>query len=260
MALMRACYCPGCSGGVPGRFSLVAERTWFEHRRLRSGRPPRRRRAAAAAAAPGAAAAAAPTAAATTAPAAGTDTGPAAAAAAATTAAAATAHAEVHESSAPAIEPHASRPNGVCIPAQVFENHIDNFVAYKFIVQHFLSREATEDYLQQRLSAVACQTHHLLNATVDSSVDPYTKKVDCWRAGCVAYTAHRKSMNACDKCKATRYSCDGRPRMQATYCPLLPWLRMMLGDTYIGPGMVKAMKNARQDAQAGRPKNLRYWF
>jgi len=95
---------------------------------------------------------------------------------------------------------------------------------------------------------------------VDSSVYLYTKKVDCCRAGCVAFTAHRQSLKACDKCEAPRYSADGKPIKQATYWPLLPWLRMMLADQYIGPGMVKAMKNARQAAQASPSKELRDWF
>ena len=44
---LRACDCPLCSGGGPGGTSWVPRRTWFTHRRLRSGRPPRPRSAAA---------------------------------------------------------------------------------------------------------------------------------------------------------------------------------------------------------------------
>jgi len=79
--------------------------------------------------------------------------------------------------------PQSSRPNGECIPAQVFQDNIDDFVAYNFIVQHCLSREATDDYLHQRRSAATCRTPHELNSMVESSVDLVTKKVDCCSAG-----------------------------------------------------------------------------
>lgn len=45
MADLRACFCPQGSGGVPGDFSQVSRATWYEHRRLKSGRPSRRARA-----------------------------------------------------------------------------------------------------------------------------------------------------------------------------------------------------------------------
>jgi len=48
--------------------------------------------------------------------------------------------------------------------------------------------------------------------------------------------------------------------MQATYWPLVPWLKMMLADPDIGSGMVQAMKEAREAAAAGSPENLRDWF
>jgi len=117
-----------------------------------------------------------------------------------------------------------SRPNGVCIPEQVFQDNIDDFVAYNFIVQHCLSREATDDYLRQRRSAATCRTPHELNSTVESSVDLVTKKVDCCSAGCVAFTANRVALAACDNCSAPRYRSDGKPHKQVTYWPLLPWL------------------------------------
>lgn len=161
-------------------------------------------------------------------------------------------------SSAP--ELHSVRPNGVCIPSQVFEENIDDFVAYTFVVQHCRSREGTEDYLLQRRFAGTCRTPHALNSMVKSSVDLRTRMVDCCRNGCVAFTADRDAFTACDVCKTARYRASGQPAKQATYWPLLPWLKMMLADAHIGPSMVNAMKEAREAAAAGPPTDLRDWF
>jgi len=65
------------------------------------------------------------------------------------------------------------RPNGVCIPASVFKDNVDDFVTYNIIVQHFLSQEATDDYLRQRRAAGTCRTSHLLNNMV-VEVSSYT--------------------------------------------------------------------------------------
>ena len=127
-------------------------------------------------------------------------------------------------------------------------------------IQHCLSREAIDDYLRQRRSSGSCRTPHTLNSMVKSSVDIFTKKVDCCHAGCVAFSAHRKDLHACDVCHAPRYCVDGKSRMQATYWPLLPWIRMMLADPDIGAGMVKTMEQAREAAAGGPPKDLRDFF
>jgi len=167
---------------------------------------------------------------------------------------------EAQSAPAPDSQPHKLRPNGVCIPASVFEDNVDDFVAYNFIVQHCLSREATDDYLRQRRAAGTCGKSHLLNNMVAASVDLYHRKVDCCSAGCVAFTAGRQNLTECDICKAPRYRSDAKPHKQATYWPLLPWLRMMLADPDIGPGMVNAMKEAREAAGISPVEDIRDWF
>ena len=152
------------------------------------------------------------------------------------------------------------RPNGVCVPTQVFRDNVDDFVAYNLVVQHCLSREATDDYLRQRRFSGACRTLHALNSMIESSVDLYKKLFDCCRAGCGAITAHRKEYTACDVCNAPRYRAYGNPHKQGTYWPLLPWLRMMLADPEIGAGMVSAMKEAREAAESSPTRGLRDWF
>ena len=133
-------------------------------------------------------------------------------------------------------------------------------MAYKFVVQHCLSRETTDDYLLQRRSSATCRTPQTIHSMVASSVDLHTTRVDCCRDGCVAFTADRKDLTACDACIAPRFRAEGKPHKQATFWPLLPWLRMMLADPNIGTGMVKAMQEAREAAAAGPPKDLRDWF
>lgn len=163
-------------------------------------------------------------------------------------------------SSAPPPQPVSVRPNGVCVTPSVFQDNIDDYVAYAFIVHHCLCREAAEDYLLQRRTSGTCRTPHQLSAMIEASVDLQTKEVDCCRNGCVAFTASREALTQCDVCKTSRYRSDGRAAKKATYWPLLPWLRMMLADADIGAGMVTAMKEARQAAAAGAPKDLRDWF
>jgi len=93
-----------------------------------------------------------------------------------------------------------------------------------------------------------------------SSFDILTKKADCCHAGCFALSAHRKDLNACDVCHAPGYRVYGKPRMQAAYWLLLPWIRMILADPDIGAGMVKTMEQAREAAAVGPSKCLRDWF
>jgi len=252
MADMRACSCPLCVGGIPNGFSLASRATWFAYRRLRSGRPRRPPRRAAAAGAAPAAADAAPVA---------VSAGPAGAARTAAQAdlgdsgwgggrenAAAGSSDEALDTTAAASEPWTQRPIGECIPADVFQDSIDDFVAYNFLMQHCLSREAMDDYLRQRRSSGSCRTPHTLNSMVKSSVDIFTKKVDCCRASCVAFSAHRKDLDACDVCHAPRYRIDGKPRMQATYWPLLPWIRIL------GPAWSRLWKKHERPLQLAHPK------
>jgi len=257
---LRECDSSLCSGGAPGVTSWVRRSTWFEHRRLRSGRPhrPRTAEVAAAEASGAAAAAAAPLAA--DAPASGrggVGDGEGGAGGEAETVAGS---GEAESGPAPNPEPPTLRPNGVCIPVKVVKDNIDDFVAYNFVVQHCLSREATEDYLRQRRSAGTCHTPYALNAIVHLSVDLYTKKVDCCSGGCVAFTAERKALTACDSCKAPRYRADGKPHKQDTYWPLLPRLRMMLADAKSWAGMVTAVKEAREAAASSPAEGVRDWY
>lgn len=198
MADMRACFCSLCSGGVLGGSSLVPRSTWFVHQRQQSNRGARSWRRSAADGIPPAA---------TVAPAS------AAVAAAAADPSLSTDHtendghgdvggpdggaaAEDDVQVAPAPETVTVRPNGVCIPLQVFKENIDDLVAYNFVVQQCLTQEETDDYLLQRHTNGERQTPHALNSMIGSSVDLYTKKVDCCSAGCVAFTAERKSIRS----------------------------------------------------------------
>jgi len=80
---------------------------------------------------------------------------------------------EAQSAPAPDCQPHRLRRNGICIPASVVKDNVDDFVAYNFFVQHCLSPEATDDYLRQRRAAGTCRTSHLLNNMVAASVDLY---------------------------------------------------------------------------------------
>lgn len=120
-------------------------------------------------------------------------------------------------SSAPPPQPVSVRPNGVCVTPSVFQDNIDDYVAYAFIVHHCLCREAAEDYLLQRRTSGTCRTPHQLSAMIEASVDLQTKEVDCCRNGCVAFTASREALTQCDVCKTSRYCSDGRAAKKATY-------------------------------------------
>jgi len=157
-------------------------------------------------------------------------------------------------SPAPAPQPSTQRLNGMYISPQVFQDCIDDFAAYNFIVQHCLSREAADDHLRQRRSSETWLTPHLLNSMVVSSDNLHTKEVECCRKGCVAFTTDRALLPKCHLCKAPRYRADGRPAKKTTYWLLLPWLRTMLADPDIGSSMFSAMNKARQAAAAGSPE------
>jgi len=159
----------------------------------------------------------------------------------------------------PDSKPHKLRPNSVWIPGSIFQDRADDFVAYNFIMQHCLSREAIGDHLRQRRAAGTCRTPHLLNSMVAEIVDLYEKKVDCCSAGCVAFTARRKNLKECDICKDTPYRSDGKPHKQVTYWPLLPCIRVLLADPDIGPGMVNAIKEAWEGAGTSPVENIRDW-
>jgi len=105
-----------------------------------------------------------------------------------------------------------------------------------------------DDYLRQRRSLGSCRTPHTLNSLVKSSVDIFTKKVECCRAGCAAFSAHRKDLEACDVCHAPRYRIEGKPRMKATYWPLLPWIRIL------GPAWSRLWKKHERPLQLAYPK------
>jgi len=120
-------------------------------------------------------------------------------------------------SPAPAPQPSTQRLNGVYISPQVFQDCIDDFVAYNFIVKYCLSREIADDYLRQRRSFGTCRTPHLLNSMVESSVNLHTKEVNRCRNGCVAFTTNRALLTKCDVCKVPRYRADGRPSNKTTY-------------------------------------------
>jgi len=160
----------------------------------------------------------------------------------------------------PTAEPQTQPPNGVCIHRELFQESIDDFVAYNFFVQHCLSREATDDYLHQRRSSGACRTPHALNSMGQSSVNLETTKVDCCKSGCEAITASRQAYTSCDVCNTPWYRADATPQKQETYRPLLPWLKMMLADPSMGPGMVQAMKDAREAAGTSPVDGLGDWF
>lgn len=113
------------------------------------------------------------------------------------------------------------------------------------VVQPCRSREATENCLGQRRLARWCRAPYSLNSMVESRVDLHTRMVDCYRNGCVAFTADRETLFESDKCNAARYRADGQAVKQATYWPLLRWLKVMLAKANIRPSIVKFAKEAR---------------
>jgi len=104
----------------------------------------------------------------------------------------------------PAPIPSTLWSNGMGIPPQVFQDCIDDFVGYNFVVQHCPCRETAEDQLRQRRSCGTCRTPYLLNSMVESNVDLHTKEVDCCRNGCVAFTSHRETLTEGDVRKTPR--------------------------------------------------------
>lgn len=147
--------------------------TWFEHRRLRSGRSPRGKRTAAsrdpyevASIPPGAATCASMN----EASAAGDAPGPTGHGGEAGGGDGGSIGGDAEELSA-APPTQASQTNGVCITPQVLQDNIDYFVAYNFVAEHCLSRGATEDYLLQRRHSGTCRSHHLLKSMIEASVN-----------------------------------------------------------------------------------------
>lgn len=134
--------------------------------------------------------------------------------------------------------------NGMCIPGDIFKRHIDTFVSYTFLRQHRQTREAASDYLRQRGRMSTCRTVKELNAFVESSMDVHELRVDCCPEGCVAFTADRKLYNSCDYCGSPRFKNTGSPTKQVVYWRLASWLRMLLADPSIGPGMVRGVAQA----------------
>ena len=57
------------------------------------------------------------------------------------------------------------------MPRLVFCDNMDNYVAYTFLRQHKLTREAASDLLRQRSRRVTFRTEKRLNAFVKESVD-----------------------------------------------------------------------------------------
>jgi len=103
---------------------------------------------------------------------------------------------EAQSAPAPDSQPHKLLHNGVCIYASVFEDNVDDCFANNFIVQQCLSRKATDDNLRPRRAAPTCRTPHILNNKVAARVNLYDRKVDCYSAGCVAFTAGRQNLTS----------------------------------------------------------------
>lgn len=101
-------------------------------------------------------------------------------------------------------EPRTQPPNGVCISREIFQESIEDSVAYNFVIQQYLSRKATDDNLHQRRSTATCRTPHALNSMLQSSVNLAPKNVDCCVSGCVAFTADRKGISSRDVCNTLR--------------------------------------------------------
>lgn len=192
----------------------MSRTTWFAHRRLRSGRPRRLSMRSAAPVIASAAAAAAPATAAPAAAQGGADDGGGRRGGQGISAGGGD---ESHDTAPAVLEPPSRRPNGVCIPPDICQDNIDDFVACNFVIQHCLSREATDDYLRQKRSTGTCLKPHTRNSMVGSSSDLHTRKVDCCRAGCVAFTARSEDLTVCDVCDGPRFRADGRPHKEATF-------------------------------------------
>jgi len=149
--------------------------------------------------------------------------------------------------SSPSYSPGA---NGACVPRLVFGDNVDNSVAYTFIRQHKLTREAASDLLRQRSRRVTCRTEKRLNAFVQASVDVHHHPEDSCRSGWGAFVAHRESHASCDYCGAARRLSSGAPDKQTVYYSLSALLRTMLADPEVGPSMTAAMAEARAAAKA----------
>jgi len=159
----------------------------------------------------------------------------------------------------PTAEPQTQPPNGVSIPPDMFQEKVDYVVAYNFFVQLCLSREATDDYLHQRRNSGACRTPHALNSMVQASVSLATTTVDC--CSLAAWLSQKTARLTPPEISATPHGTRPiTPHKQAAYWPLLPWRKMMLADSAIGPGMVQAMKDAREAAGTSPVDGLGDWF
>jgi len=139
--------------------------------------------------------------------------------------------------------------NGVCVSRLVFCENVDNYVAYTFIHQHNLTREAASDLLKKRSRHVTCRATTRLNAFVRSSVNLHERHVASCRNGCVALVSRRADMDACDACGADRRVATGSTASHTLYWSLAAWLRTMLADPEVGPSMTSAMADALQAAK-----------
>lgn len=149
--------------------------------------------------------------------------------------------------------------NGVAQSAELFKERVHDFMAYVFSSAHNLTREAIGDYLTQQSRLPLSRTPYLLESFVSQSVHLGEKHVDACRNGCLAFTASREGLTHCSACGAARRGPDGRPVKVVVYWPLTPWLRAMLADPVMGPGLVEAMARARAAAESPRDGVHDWW-
>ena len=140
---------------------------------------------------------------------------------------------EIASPPSPIYQPAVST-NELRLPVGEFKDHRADLALYAFAVQHNLTQAAVADLLRLGTSAAKYRTPYLLEQFIKASVNLETRKVDCCRNGCLAYTHKRALQTECDACGAPRHETVGRPAKQITYFSTTSWLAHLLGDPIIG--------------------------
>lgn len=142
--------------------------------------------------------------------------------------------------------------NQVVLPVDQFRAVIHDLAFFSVSVYHHLSREALGDLLRLESHQLQYRSPYRQQRLVSAAVDLHEVLVDTCPSGCIAFTAARSTLTACDICQQSRYKADlTTPRRQVTYWLLIPWLTAMLEDPVLGVDMTAGMAHAR--ARASQP-------
>jgi len=84
------------------------------------------------------------------------------------------------------------KTNEVKLPADMFESHVDEISAFRFLTDNGVSRSGSGAFLKQRMhSSLKRRSPFLLNQYIHKSVHLEETVVDCCRKGRLAYTSKR---------------------------------------------------------------------